>query len=107
MTTAIEQTPAPDALPATVQRVENTDPLAVLEVEIPAELRPLLVSLLAIIGGMQFNCLSGDMWALAMYAAQDSAAKMGVTPEQFQDIYRRLEAFRLRIRQKNPLHRMF
>lgn len=67
----------------------------------------MVVTLLSLIQALQWNVLSGDVWELSIAAARKHAETMGVDNETFKGIMVKLEVFRKRQRDRNPMSSMF
>lgn len=63
--------------------------------------------LLSVIDGLASNMLSGDMWELAMWKAEDSCKELGVSQERFREIIGILAEVRRKRLGGNPLSKMF
>lgn len=66
-----------------------------------------LVSLLLLYVCLRGETLSGDRVALAFYAAQDRAEKLGVDPDTFNDMAKLVETYGGGLAKKNPMSSMF
>jgi hypothetical protein len=106
------------SLPPMNQPVRTSRLHLALDVVAPSEIQPGTISsgpsqrnvsacLLSIVLGLQSECLSGDVWYLALSKALDMALEFGVPQEEFVIIVKRLEQVRAQRRAANPLSGMF